>query len=238
MTSTLLLAGSGEFRPPMVAVDRELLELTPGRPARVAIVPTAAGLELSVESWIRDGVSHFSALGCEAYGVYAIDRASADDPENAATVESADLIYLSGGSPGYLVTTLRDSLVWRAVQTARRRGSTLAGSSAGAMAQGGLTLAGAGRMSGGAWSWVEGLGVLPGIGVIPHYDRMGPARATPIAESAPAGLLVYGIDEDTAVLIQGRAAWVRGRGTVTLWQNGVATLFRAGDQLPEVEPST
>jgi len=48
MTGTLLLAGSGEFRPPMVAVDRELLELTPGHPARVAIVPTAAGREHTV----------------------------------------------------------------------------------------------------------------------------------------------------------------------------------------------
>jgi cyanophycinase len=235
MTGTLLLAGSGEFRPLMVAVDRELLALTPGRPAQVAIVPTAAGLEHSVESWIRDGVSHFSTLGCEAYGVYAIDRASADDPDNAAAVESADLIYLSGGSPGYLVTTLRDSLVWQAIQAARQRGSTLAGSSAGAMAQGGLTLAGAGRMSGGGWTWVEGLGVLPRIGVIPHYDRMGPARATPIAESAPAGLLVCGIDEDTAVLIQGGATWVRGRGTVTLWQAGVPTVYRSGDQLPRLD---
>lgn len=232
MTSTLLLAGSGEFRPPMVAIDRELLELTPGRPARVAIVPTAAGQERTVESWVRDGISHFTALGCETYGVYVIDRASAEDPINAAAVEAADLIYLSGGSPGYLVTTLRDSLVWRAVLAARERGSTLAGSSAGSMAQGGLTLAGAGRMSGGAWSWVEGLGVLPGIGVIPHYDRMGPARATPIAESAPAGLLVYGIDEDTAVLIRDGAAWVRGRGTVTIWRNAVPTVVSAPEQVP------
>jgi len=31
---------------------------------------------------------------------------------------------------------------------------------------------------------------------------MGPARATPLAEKAPPELLVCGIDEDTAVIVQ------------------------------------
>ena len=66
---------------------------------------------------------------------------------------------------------------------------------------------------------------------------MGPARATPLAESAPPDLLVCGIDEDTAIIVQAGAAWVRGRGTVTLWQAGLPTLYRAGDQLPPLDGS-
>src|SRR5262245_9163222 len=108
VTGTLLLAGSGEFLPTMTEVDVELLKLTPGRPPSVAIVPTAAGQETTVESWINDGVRHFGELGCRAYGVPIVDRAGANDPAYVAALQEADLVYLSGGSPGYLVETLRD----------------------------------------------------------------------------------------------------------------------------------
>ena len=131
----LVLAGSGEFRPPMVPVDTEVLRYTPGSPPKVAILPTAAGLE-NVTSWITDGVAHFRALGCEAYGVWATDRAGVEDPDHSASLDAADLIYLSGGSPGYLVETLRDSAAWKAIVRVWKRGGTLAGSSAGAMALG------------------------------------------------------------------------------------------------------
>jgi cyanophycinase len=229
----LLLAGSGEFRPPMVPVDTELLRHTPGSPPKVAILPTAAGQEVSVASWIRDGVTHFTALGCEAYGVRAIDRAGIEDPANVAAIEAADLVYLSGGSPGYLVETLRDSAVWRAIERGWRSGKTLAGSSAGAMAMGEWTLVRregqVGRMPA---HWEAGLNLLPGIGVIPHYDRFGPERTRARVEDAPPGLTVLGIDEDTVILSVNGTASVLGRGTVVIWQDGLSTLFESGTELP------
>jgi cyanophycinase len=229
----LLLAGSGEFRPPMVPVDAELLRHTPGTPPTVAILPTAAGLEVSVSSWIRDGIAHFTALGCEAYGVRAIDRAGVEDPVNVAAVEAADLVYLSGGSPGYLVETLRGSAAWQAIVQVWERGGTLAGSSAGAMALGEWTLVRregqVGRMPA---HWEPGLNLLPGIGVIPHYDRFGPERTRARVEDAPSTLTVLGIDEDTVILKAGGVARVLGRGTVTIWQDGLSKLFRPGAELP------
>lgn len=229
----LLLAGSGEFRPPMVAVDRELLRHTPGSPPKVAILPTAAGLEVSVSSWIRDGVAHFSALGCEAYGVRAIDRAGVEDPNHVAAVEAADLVYLSGGSPGYLVETLRGSAVWRAIVRVWERGGALAGSSAGAMALGEWTLVRregqVGRMPA---FWEPGLDVMPGLGVIPHYDRFGPERTRARIEEAPSMLTVLGIDEDTVIMSTGGVARVLGRGTVAVWQDGLCQVFEHGAEFP------
>ena len=229
----LLLAGSGEFRPPMVSVDRELLRHTQGAPPKVAIVPTAAGLEVSVESWIRDGIAHFSALGCEAYGVRAIDPASVEDSEHVATIERADLVYLSGGSPGYLVETLRDSAVWRAIVSVWERGGALAGSSAGAMALGEWTLVRRegqiGRMPA---YWEPGLNLMTGIGVIPHYDRFGPERTRARIDDAPAGLTVLGIDEDTVILSADGAMRVLGRGTIDVWRDGLSTVFSTGAGLP------
>ena len=229
----LLLAGSGEFRPPMVAVDRELLRQTPGAPPKVAILPTAAGLEVSVSSWIRDGIAHFSALGCEAHGVRAVDRAGVEDPEHVAAIEAADLVYLSGGSPGYLVATLRDSAVWRAIVRVWERGGALAGSSAGAMALGEWTLVRRegqiGRMPA---HWEPGLNLMPGLGVIPHYDRFGPERTRARIADAPPTLTVLGIDEDTVILKAGGGAQVLGRGTVDVWRDGLSQVFASGAELP------
>ena len=231
---TLLLAGSGEFRPPMVTVDVELLRHTPGAPPKkVAILPTAAGLEVSVSSWIRDGAAHFGALGCEAYGVQAIDRAGVEDRDHVAALAAADLVYLSGGSPGYLVETLRESAAWGTIVERWRAGATLAGSSAGAMAMGEHALVRregqVGRMPA---FWEPGLGLLPGIGVIPHYDRFGPERTLPRVQDAPDGMVVLGIDEDTVILLVGGEARVLGLRTVTVWKDRQPILVESGALIP------
>jgi cyanophycinase-like exopeptidase len=217
----------------MVPVDKEILRHTPGTPPKVAILPTAAGLE-DVTSWIRMGTAQFQGLGCEAYGVRALDRAGVEDPEHVAALARANFIYLSGGSPGYLVDTLRASAAWNAIVGVWETGGTLAGSSAGAMAFGEWTMVrpnGASR--GSAFSWSPGLNLLPGIGVIPHYDRFGPARTIPRVADAPAGLLVLGIDEDTVIMrVRGKAGQVLGRGTITVWHNGEPTVFKHGDTIP------
>jgi cyanophycinase-like exopeptidase len=82
-------------------------------------------------------------------------------------------------------------------------------------------------------AWSPGLNLMPGVGVIPHYDRFGPERTMARVADAPARLLVLGIDEDTAIVrVRGKAGQVRGRGTVTVWRNGEPTVFKHGDTIP------
>lgn len=220
----------------MVPVDTEVLKHTAGSPPKVAILPTAAGLE-DVSSWITMGVAHFRALGCEAYGVRALDRTGVEDSDHVAALDRADLIYLSGGSPGYLVETLGESAAWRTIVAHWQGGGSLAGSSAGAMAFGEWTMIRPnGAPRGTAFSWSRGLNLMPGIGVIPHYDRFGPARTMPRVEDAPPGLIVLGIDEDTVVLrvprVDHEGSQVLGRGTVTVWRDRQPTTFASGDIIP------
>jgi cyanophycinase-like exopeptidase len=231
MVGTLLLAGSGEFTPAMVAVDEILLRHTPGTPPRVAIVPTASGLEGPVPlDWIARGVSHFTALGCAAFGVPILNRTDADNPQHAAALAGADLIYLSGGNPRHLVASLDGTVAWAAIRAAWAGGATLAGSSAGAMALAELTVAPRTMPP----SWLPAFGLLPGIGILPHFDRFGSARSGPLSAVAPPHLAILGIDEDTVVLIEANgAATVLGVRTVTLLRGGAATVFAAGEALPE-----
>ncbi|MSQ09380.1 MAG: hypothetical protein EXR52_00005, partial [Dehalococcoidia bacterium] len=82
MAGTLALVGAGEFLEGMSEIDRHLMERVPDGPARVIILPTAAGLE-NTTPWIDMGVAHFSRLGAAVDYADVIDKLSADDPANA-----------------------------------------------------------------------------------------------------------------------------------------------------------
>src|SRR5258705_909447 len=136
MPGAVALVGSGEFLPAMNQVDAALLALTGRSRPRVAIVPTASfpdGVEV-FERWAAMGVEHFGRLGAEVEPVMIRDRDDADDDGHVQAIGEADLIYLSGGKPGYLSGCLDGSAVGRALVAAHERGATIAGCSAGAMA--------------------------------------------------------------------------------------------------------
>jgi cyanophycinase len=204
--------GSGEYLPVMAEVEGLLLR---GRAPRYVQIPTAAAPEgeQSLRRWLDLGAAQAERLGVQQVPVVARDRGEADAPELAALVGGAGLVYLSGGNPAYLAQTLRGTRLWEAVLAAWRSGAALAGCSAGAMA---LT------------GWVPsvrepgrdpdpGLGLLPHLRVLPHFDRMlgwVPDLLTSAVTHPPAGVSVIGVDEDTAIVDlagAGRAWQVHGR---------------------------
>lgn len=214
MQGLIALVGSGEFLPGMMDTDRILLA---DRPGRVVHLPTAAGLESpdSVARWTRMAASHYAALGREVISLPVIDDQSADDPVLAAEIDSETaLIYLSGGNPAYCAKTLRDSAVWQAIVEAWQAGAALAGCSAGA---GALTTVAPNQMGG---TTEEGLGLVPNLAVIPHYDRarfLMPIFGRVIRNSTPPGAEVIGIEEDTALVGRPGEEWtVTGRQSVVL----------------------
>ncbi|MFN8540031.1 MAG: hypothetical protein U0232_21440 [Thermomicrobiales bacterium] len=73
-------------------------------------------------------------------------------------------------------------------------GATLAGSSAGAMALAELTVSPCTAPPPGCPRSAQ---PLPGLGVLPHFDRFGPRARTGSSAIAPPHLAILGIDEDT-----------------------------------------
>lgn len=209
----IALVGSGEFLPVMRPVDAELLD---GRPQRAVFLPTAAATEGEgrIAYWIGLGTNHYRAMGVEPVPLRVLTRDDADDPAIAAQIDGAGLVYLSGGNPGYLAETLRDTAVWRAIHAAWLSGTALAGCSAGAIALSAVIpdprSTEIGRIE-------PALGVVPQLAVIPHFDRFDrvlPRLAQRIHTEAPPGVTTIGIDEETA-LVGGLEEWtVRGRQRV------------------------
>ncbi len=219
--SRLAIVGSGEYLEQMTPVDRDLLSLLGPTPT-VACVPAAAGKEgdAKIDDWMRRGVEHFAGLGCDARGVRVWDRDSADSADLAAEIDDADMVYLSGGSPGYLYDTLVSTRAWAAVERVVERGGLLAGCSAGAMIQGDW-FAGGLRPR-------RGFGLWPGVHVIPHFDEIPSAVVRSMRLLVGRRHTVVGVDGDTALVRDGDTYRVLG-GSVTIWTERGRSTHAAGD---------
>ena len=181
----------------MAAFDASMLAATGVARPRVAILPTASypDGEAVFQRWAEMGVAHFAGLGAEVEPVLVRDRSAADDPGAAQAVGEADLVYLSGGKPAHLVGALAGTAVGRALAAAHDRGAALAGCSAGAMALAAFSFDFRVRLVPFPLRWGSGLGIAPGLSVVPHYDAWPEPFSALIAFQAPRGSVVLGIDE-------------------------------------------
>jgi cyanophycinase len=197
----LALVGSGEYSPQMQEFESELLHLAISRGKKNIFVqiPTASSHEgaASRDKWQRLGREQAERIGSEWVYLPIHEREDAFNQELVDAFANAGLIYFSGGDPHRIADVFKDSPAWEAIVTAWESGSSLAGCSAGAMAFGG-TIMGIRRSHHSA-----GLGIVPGIEVIPHYDKMLgwlPERVTAFVLRPDATTALLGIDENTALV--------------------------------------
>jgi len=223
--SRIGLVGSGEFTDAMTDIDREIL-VSIGPAPTVVVLPTAAAGE-DPEDWALRGVEHFVRLGARSVALMVLAREHAEDPENVRVIEQADLLYISGGKTAKLLEALEGSPLWRGFLLARQAGAWLVGSSAGAMALGDWALVHRPEDGHGTPTlWMPGLGMLQGYAVVPHFDRWteGPGLVGEIK----AACAVFGIDEDTAVLLDEGHGRVAGKGSARLFADEREDVYASG----------
>ncbi len=213
-SGAIALVGSGEYSVQMQELETQLLHraISRGKKNTFVQIPTASSHEgeASRAKWKRLGQEQSDRIGSECIYLPIHEREDAFNPDFVDAIESAGLIYFSGGDPHRVAEVYRDSPVWDKIINEWRTGSSLAGCSAGAMAFGG-SIMGIRRNH-----HSPGLALLPDIEVIPHYDKMLgwlPDRvAAFVARSVTSGTLL-GIDENTALVLTD--AWRKfGRGNV------------------------
>jgi cyanophycinase len=230
MTSAgvVALVGAGEFLASMEPVDRQLLDYL-GTAPRVVVLPTASAPDGPgvPERWANMGVDHFSRLGATVDPVMLLTRADAESATLAAQIAAANVVYLSGGKPAYLLETLRQSACWRAIAGVFAAGGVVAGCSAGAMVLGGQ-VADFPRF----WRTLPGLGLAPDFLVIPHFDELPARMMRPAIDRITRPRFIAGIDGGTALIGAGGGWHVAGQKTVTIQaRDGSARTYRAGDDV-------
>jgi cyanophycinase len=228
------LVGSGEFTPATEAIDLALLE---GRPPKVVFLPTAAAPEgpTTIAYWTQLGRNHYRRLRIEATPLLVLNRDDANRTDLAEQVATAGLIYLSGGDPTYLASTLVGSRVGEAITDAWNGGAAVAGCSAGAMALVDLVPDIRNRDANPS----PGLGLVHNVFVMPHFDQLetwSPGATQWALDTLPPGPHLIGIEEDTGI-VGGPTEWrIIGRQRAWLLsRDGTRAAFASGDTLSFVD---
>ena len=225
MTGQIALVGGDEFRTGCEEMDREIRRASGHDPAKVVVIPTAAVTGPAKAA--NDGATHFGALGGDSSQLMLLERNHAEDPDFFAPATLADVVYFTGGSPEHLLETIVDSQFLKAVLESVERGTVLAGSSAGAMVMGSM------MRRPRAGGWVNALGLVPGVAVLPHHERRDQAETSKeLQNDAPSGLTFLGIDARTGCLGTPGNWRVVGFGRVTVYQGSEWQIFNSGDKLP------
>jgi cyanophycinase len=215
MSGPLVLVGGDEWNDGC-SFDAGLLEES-GSDEVVVIVAGSAFEEpaadaLRAQRW-------FDVLGAATVVPDLLMRRDALDADVAAQIRSARFIYLGGGSPMHLRSVLKDTPAFDAIVSAWKDGAVLAGAGAGADVLCDPMV----DPRGGAYT--VGLGVVPGLAVIPRYDTWSEEKVHRTVSIIPTGAVVAGVPLRTA-LIKRDSVWTsEGVGQIDVWDRGKRTTF-------------
>lgn len=218
----IALFGSGEFTDSVNEIDQYLIQQYGLK--SVAVLPTAAGKERDYNKWLDLALSHYESLGIKVIPVPIIDTQGANDDKLISLLDTTDWIFFSGGRPDYLLSTLKGSKLWDKVIDKTARGALLTGSSAGAMIMGKYIFTNLleAIFSNTSAAWAEAFGLVD-YSIIPHYNKVVNHKniLLKIIDNGPEEVKAswIGIDEDTALIIDGSGSTIKGVGTVDFHTN-------------------
>jgi cyanophycinase len=208
---SLVIVGGGKMPP---AIVRKFIDFAGGPDAPIVFLPTAQpdpippryGESIMLE---KAGAKNVHVLSKR-------DLKDVEDPKNLELLRKAKGIWFGGGRQWRFVDAYEGTKAEPLFRDVLRRGGVIGGSSAGASIQAeylvrGSPLNNTDMMCEG---YERGLGFLPGVAVDQHFAaRRRFADMTALMKTYPQ-LLGIGIDEATALIVQGHVGEVMGRGKV------------------------
>lgn len=220
----LVIIGGAEDRDGDCTVLREFIRLAGGLKAHIAVMTAATSLPKEVGD---DYIRIFKRLGAELVDVVHTEcRDDSQRDENIHIVEQATGIFFTGGDQSRIVEFIRATPLDDAMHKRHEEGVVIGGTSAGAammpdeMIVGGLSVS---NPSVNAVTMGPGMGFLPEVVIDQHFaqrGRLGRLLAALVQQPTMLGL---GIDEDTAIIVNGDEFRVVGRGAVTVVDESTAT---------------
>jgi cyanophycinase len=182
------------------------------------VIPTAAEAEhIDTE---KVGAAFKKAFGVERVSVlHTRDRAEANAEVFVAPLRTARGVWFNGGRQWRLVDSYLGTRTQREIEGVLERGGVVGGTSAGATIQGSYLVRGAreGNHIMMARGYEEGFGYVKGAAIDQHLiARRREGDLVAVIDAHPE-LLGLGIDEATAVVVQGDRFEVIGRSVVGVY---------------------
>jgi cyanophycinase len=207
---TLLIHGGGEM--PKDVTDK-FIELAGGVDASIVVLPIAADESLPEDEsrdtrvWTRAGAKNVRSLRART-------RAEVESPEFASAIQNAKAVWFGGGRQWRFVDAYIGTKAEELFRGVLTRGGVIGGSSAGASIQGQYMPRGSplGNTDMMAEGYERGLDFLPGTAVDQHFTQRKRQRDMTALMRRNPQVLGIGLDEGTAIVVQGSKAQVIGRG--------------------------
>src|SRR5204863_6445895 len=148
--------------------------------------------------------------------VKARERKDLEDPKTLDVFKKATGIWFGGGRQWNFVDAYEGTKVPELMRDVLRRGGVIGGSSAGATIQGDYLCRGA---PGGpnniiCEGYERALGFLPGVAIDQHFTQRNRLKDMVLLMKTYPQFLGIGLDEATAILVQGHVAEVMGTNKV------------------------
>jgi cyanophycinase len=211
----MIAIGGGEDKVDDRAILRTVVKRSGGGP--IVLFPIASTVpEQAAEIY----GTVFRAMGAEVRTVMIETREDAHDPDRVAQLDGAKVAFFTGGAQGRIVSLIGGTPLAQNIRRAHRAGMNVAGTSAGAsvlcehmIAQGRGGYAPRRNMV----TMAPGLGLTKRLVLDQHFAQRHRVGRLFAAVAMNPFLIGVGVDEDTAVVIDGHGQiTVTGRGTVTI----------------------
>ena len=209
--------GGAEDKEGAANILRRFIEVSGGKSARIAIVPTASKLDDTGRRYEK----LFRQLGAdEAKSLPILTRADAAKQEWLDYIEKANGIFITGGNQLRLTTIIGGTPLAKAIRRANVRGVAVGGTSAGAaiLSEHMIAYGDEGHTPhAGRVTLVPGFGLTNRIMIDQHFrqrDRLGRLLSALAYNPFAVGV---GLDEDTAAFIDhAKKITVVGAGAITI----------------------
>lgn len=206
---SLVIAGGGQLTE---SIYSEFIRLAGGPSARIVLIPSG---------YAYRGLPHMRRAfnGWTEYRVASFDFLHTDDPQQANTadfvkpLEEATGVWIAGGTQERVMYRYGGTLAADAIRRVLARGGVVGGTSAGASV---LSEHMIGHGSRSDATIQPGLGLTSRLIIDQHFSERGRyGRLIGVLEDQE-GTIGLGVDEDTAVILQGSRLRVLGKGRASL----------------------
>jgi cyanophycinase len=232
----LVIIGGAEDKEGDCKILREFVRRSGGLQARIVIMTVATGLPGEV------GIQYtnlFEGMGVES--VKVLDNAKpedASDPKALETIKEATGVFFTGGNQARITELLKDTELEAMLHKRFSEGIVIAGTSAGAAMMPDMMIVEGESETNPRMEVARmdrGMGFLPGVVIDQHFAQRGRLGRLLSAVAQQPVNLGFGIDENTAIAINGKELEVIGEGAVTIVD--VANITHSNvDELLKDEP--
>ena len=210
----LVIVGGGKVGNDILT---RMFDLAGGKDAPMVVIPTASGAEDYPADW--SGLRMFKTFGATNITLlHTKDRKVADSEAFVKPITNARLVWFVGGRQWRLVDSYANTRTQREIENVLARGGVVAGSSAGASILASYMVRGAREnnyimMAPG---YEEGFGLIKGVAIDQHMLTRNRQDDLEEVVAKHPDVLGIGIDESTAIIVQGQQFEIVGASKVAI----------------------